>query len=245
MSGADGLNRMPGPGPAGESGRAGVAGEAGRAGDVAAAVAAARPHKPAPARHRCVLASKNAHKLAELQRILGDELPDLALEGFAGPAPVESGLTFEENALIKARAAAAATGLPALADDSGICVDVLGGMPGMFSARWAGPGRDDRDNLELLLWQLHDVPDTARAAQFIAVAAVALPNGREAAVRGIWPGSILREARGTDGFGYDPIFLPEGSDRSAAELGPAEKDAASHRRRAFAALVPHLRTLLA
>ncbi|MFD2758456.1 RdgB/HAM1 family non-canonical purine NTP pyrophosphatase [Gulosibacter faecalis] len=193
---------------------------------------------------QAVLASKNAHKLEELRRVLAAQVPELELLPYDGDAPVESGLTFEENALIKARAACAATGRPALADDSGICVDVLGGMPGMFSARWAGPGRSDRDNLELLLWQLTDVPDSAREAQFVAVAAVALPDGRELAVRGTWPGTILREVRGEGGFGYDPIFLPEGETQSAGELTPERKDALSHRRRAFDALAPKLRELL-
>ncbi|MFD2674134.1 RdgB/HAM1 family non-canonical purine NTP pyrophosphatase [Gulosibacter bifidus] len=194
---------------------------------------------------RVVLASKNAHKLQELQRILQPDLPKLELVSYEGEAPVENGLTFEANALIKARAAAAQTGLPALADDSGICVDVLGGMPGMFSARWSGPNRNDRDNVDLLLWQLNDVADESRGAAFVAAAAIALPDGREVAVRGTWPGSILREIRGEGGFGYDPIFLPEGSAVSSAEMAPEEKDALSHRRRAFTALIPHIRELLA
>lgn len=194
---------------------------------------------------RSVLASKNAHKLEELQRILGEQLPELELLPYDGEAPVESGLTFEENALIKARAAAAATGLPALADDSGICVEALGGMPGIFSARWSGPGRSDAENVELLLWQLNDVADGARAAKFVAVAALALPDGREVTVRGEWPGEILREVRGEGGFGYDPIFLPEGEEVSAAEMSPERKDALSHRRRAFAAMAPRLQELFA
>lgn len=194
---------------------------------------------------RAVLASKNAHKLEELQRILGEQVPELELLSYDGEAPVESGLTFEENALIKARAAAAATGLPALADDSGICVEALGGMPGIFSARWSGPGRSDAENVKLLLWQLSDVADEARGAKFVAVAALALPDGREATVRGEWPGEILREVRGEGGFGYDPIFLPEGEEVSAAEMSPERKDALSHRRRAFAAMAPHLHEMLA
>lgn len=191
-----------------------------------------------------VLASKNAHKLEELARILGPELPEISLSNYAGEAPVEDGLTFEANALIKARAAARATGKPALADDSGLCVEVLGWMPGIFSARWSGPARSDRDNVELLLWQLNDVPDDSRTASFVAAAAIALPDGREVAVRGSWLGSILREVRGENGFGYDPIFLPDGESMSAAEIEPAQKDAVSHRRRAFTELIPHLRELL-
>ncbi|WP_282851409.1 RdgB/HAM1 family non-canonical purine NTP pyrophosphatase [Gulosibacter sediminis] len=193
---------------------------------------------------RAVLASKNAHKLAELQRILGAQLPELELLSYDGKAPVESGLTFEENALIKARAAAQSTGLPAIADDSGICVEVLGGMPGIFSARWSGPDRSDADNVDLLLWQLSDVPDSARAAQFVAVAAVALPDGTEFTVRGEWPGRIVREVRGAGGFGYDPVFLPEGETESAAEMTAERKDSMSHRRRAFEAIAPELQRLL-
>ncbi|SJM57195.1 RdgB/HAM1 family non-canonical purine NTP pyrophosphatase [Gulosibacter sp. 10] len=191
---------------------------------------------------RVVLASKNEHKLVELRRILEPALPGIRLEGYDGPAPAETGLSFAENALIKARAAARATGLPAIADDSGISVEALGGMPGIFSARWSGPGRSDAENVDLLLWQLGDVPDYARAARFVAAAALVVPGRFEDAVTGEWHGTILRERRGEGGFGYDPIFLPDGSDRSAAELAPAEKDATSHRRRAFDALVPRLRT---
>lgn len=191
-----------------------------------------------------VLASKNAHKLEEIQRILGAELPQLQLVNFDGEAPAEIGLTFEANALIKARAAAEATGQPAIADDSGLCVEALGWMPGIFSARWSGPARDERENIDLLLWQLLDVPDEARTASFVAAAALVLPDGREAAVRGTWLGSILREVRGEGGFGYDPIFLPDGEELSAAELGADEKDAVSHRRRAFTELVPYLRDML-
>ena len=191
-----------------------------------------------------VLASRNAHKLEELRRILAPTLGEIELVGDDGPEPVENGVTFEANALIKARAAAQRTGLPALADDSGIAVDVLGGSPGIFSARWAGPQRSDADNLDLLLWQLSDVADEHRGAKFVAAAALVMPDGREVAVRGEWPGSILRERRGAGGFGYDPIFLPEGSERAAAELDAAEKDALSHRRRAFEALAPHLQAWL-
>lgn len=195
-----------------------------------------------------VLASHNAHKLAEVRRIVTPLVPGLELLGYDGPEPVENGTSFEDNALLKARAAAAHTGLPAIADDSGIAVDVLGGSPGMFSARWGGPARSDRANLELLLWQLNDVPDTHRSGAFVCVAAIAFPSGHpnagsDTAVRGTWHGSILRAPAGEDGFGYDPIFQPEGETRSAAQLTPAEKDARSHRNRAFTALAEVLRKL--
>lgn len=189
---------------------------------------------------RVVLASHNAHKLEELRRILTPLVTGLELLGYDGPEPVESGVTFEENALLKARAAARHTGLPAIADDSGIAVQVLGGCPGIFSARWGGPARSDTANVELLLWQLSDLADEYRAAAFVCAAALALPGGEELVVRGEWPGSVLREPAGAGGFGYDPVFRPEGETRSAAELSPAEKDAASHRRRAFTALAPEI-----
>ena len=157
----------------------------------------------------------------------------------------ETGATFEENALAKARDAFAATGLPAVADDSGLAVAALNGMPGVLSARWSGAHGDDRANLELLLGQLRDVPDERRGAAFVS--ACALVHGPGAAdgvvVRGEWTGAIAREPRGENGFGYDPIFVPDGSTRSAAELSAAEKDAASHRGRALALLVPALRKL--
>lgn len=189
---------------------------------------------------RVVLASHNAHKLEELRRILTPLVTGLELLGYDGPEPVESGVTFEENALLKARAAARHTGLPAIADDSGIAVQVLGGCPGIFSARWGGPARSDTANVELLLWQLSDLADEYRAAAFVCAAALAVPGGEELVVRGEWPGSVLREPAGAGGFGYDPVFRPEGETRSAAELSPAEKDAASHRRRAFTALAPEI-----
>lgn len=193
-----------------------------------------------------VLASHNTHKLEELRRILAPLVPGIELIGYDGPEPVESGLTFEENALIKARAAAAHTGLPALADDSGIAVDAMHGSPGIFSARWAGPDRSDTANVDLLLWQLGDIDDPHRTARFVCAAALALPPddtgqpGDDIAVRGEWPGVMLREVRGDGGFGYDPIFQPDGETRSAAELSATEKDALSHRRRAFSALAPEI-----
>ncbi|MEO8527845.1 MAG: RdgB/HAM1 family non-canonical purine NTP pyrophosphatase [Pseudolysinimonas sp.] len=184
-----------------------------------------------------VLATHNAHKVVELRRILGDLLGPHELIAYDGPEPIEDGDTFEANALIKARAAHAHTGLPALADDSGISVDALGGAPGIHSARYAGT-RDDSDNLARLLTNLEEVDD--RAAQFVCAAAL-VDEGVEYVDLGVWPGSVLPAAAGEGGFGYDPIFLPQGETRSAAQLSPAEKDAASHRARAFIALTAELR----
>lgn len=193
---------------------------------------------------RVVLASHNAHKLEELRRILGPLVPQIELIGYEGPEPVENGTTFEENALIKARAAAAHTGLPAIADDSGIAVDILGGSPGIFSARWGGPARSDTTNVDLLLWQLTDVDDVHRGAGFVCAAALVVPDTDEVCELGVWPGQILREPAGEHGFGYDPIFRPDGEQRSAAELSPEEKDAASHRTRAFTQLADLMRERL-
>lgn len=199
-----------------------------------------------------VLASHNAHKLTELRRILGPLIPGVELIGYDGPEPIENGLSFAENALLKARAAAAYTGLPAIADDSGIAVNVLGGCPGIFSARWGGPARSDQANVDLLLWQLTDVSDDHRDAGFICAAALVLPSdpgtpqtdaedaSLEVCKLGVWPGRVLREPRGAEGFGYDPVFQPEHEERSAAELSAAEKDALSHRTRAFSALAPEI-----
>ncbi|ABM15063.1 non-canonical purine NTP pyrophosphatase, rdgB/HAM1 family [Mycolicibacterium vanbaalenii PYR-1] len=158
----------------------------------------------------------------------------------------ETGATFEENAMAKARDAFAATGLPAVADDSGLEVDALNGMPGVLSARWAGRHGDDAANTALLLGQLGDVPEERRGAAFVSACALVFGPGEaeRVVVRGEWRGSIVREARGDGGFGYDPVFLPTGSARTAAELSPAEKDASSHRGRALAALLPSLRALI-
>ncbi len=199
---------------------------------------------------RLVLATRNAHKVGELREILADVLAELDLDivGLADfpdvPDVVEDGVTFAENALLKARAVAAATGLPALADDSGLAVDVLGGAPGIFSARWSGRHGDDRANLELLLAQLSDVRDEHRGAGFVCAAAIALPDGRTRVEEGHFRGTLTREPRGTNGFGYDPILLVDGDTRTSAELSPAEKNAVSHRGTAFRALSDALRELL-
>lgn len=193
---------------------------------------------------RVVLATHNAHKVAELQSIVSRVRPDIEVVSYDGPEPVEDGTSFQANALIKARTAAAHTGLVALADDSGICVDVLGGSPGVFSAYWAGHDKDDGANLALLLDQISDlVRDEDRTAHYTSVIALVTPEGEEHTVEGIWPGRVAREPRGEGGFGYDPIFVPEGDDRSAAELTAAEKNAVSHRSRALEAIVPLLEKL--
>ncbi len=193
-----------------------------------------------------LVASRNRKKLAELRRVLdgaGVALTLLSLDDVApfDEAP-ETGATFEENALAKARDAHRASGLPSVADDSGLEVDALNGMPGVLSARWSGRHGEDRANTALLLAQLGDVPDERRGAAFVSACALVSSAG-EVLVRGVWPGSIVREARGDGGFGYDPVFLPSGSSRTAAELTPEEKDAVSHRGRALAALLPGLREL--
>lgn len=191
-----------------------------------------------------VLATHNAHKIAELQAIVSRVRPDIEVVGYEGPEPIEDGTTFQANALIKARTAARHTGLVALADDSGVCVDVLGGSPGVFSAYWAGHRKDDAANLELLLDQISDLSrDEDRTAHYTSVIALVTPTGEEHTVEGIWPGRIAHEPRGGGGFGYDPIFVPEGSEKSAAELTAAEKNAVSHRARALEALVPLLAAL--
>ena len=194
-----------------------------------------------------LLATHNAKKLAELRRIveaaaLGVRVVGLVdVTGYSEPEEPEP--TFEGNALIKARAAASATGLAALADDSGLEVDALGGMPGVRSARWAGPGASDADNLELLLRQVSDVADDRRTARFVCAMALVVPGGHEHVVRATLEGRLARDQRGGHGFGYDSAFVPFGLDRTTAELAPAEKDAISHRGQAVRAMVEHLRTL--
>jgi XTP/dITP diphosphohydrolase len=193
-----------------------------------------------------VLATRNAHKVEELRRILAPSgIALVGLDDFPDAGEVaETGATFAENALLKAHAAAAATGLVAIADDSGIAVDALNGMPGVLSAFWAGRSRDDAANLRLVLEQIEDVPDERRGAAFVCAAAAATPDGREVVVEGRVEGALTREARGAGGFGYDPIFVPAGETRTTAEMSAAEKDAVSHRGAAFRALVPLLVELL-
>ncbi|MQA11168.1 MAG: RdgB/HAM1 family non-canonical purine NTP pyrophosphatase [Pseudonocardiaceae bacterium] len=198
-----------------------------------------------------VLATRNGKKLDELRRILDAEgitglrvlgLEELESRGVpAIPETQETEATFEGNAVAKAVDVARASGLPAVADDSGLEVDALNGMPGVLSARWAGKHGDDGANLELVLGQLSDVPDERRGAAFVCATALVTPDGTETVVRGEWRGTLTREPRGTAGFGYDPIFLPEGQSRTAAELDPQEKDADSHRGRALRLLLPGLR----
>ena len=197
---------------------------------------------------RLLLATRNAGKLAELQRLLATAVPGVEVLGLRDvpeyPEAPETGATFAENALLKAREAVRYTGLAAVADDSGITVDALNGMPGILSARWSGRHGDDPANTALLLGQLADVPDERRGAGFVCAAALVLPDGTERVLERTWRGAVLREPRGSNGFGYDPVFLPEGLDRTSAELAAAEKDAISHRGQAFAALIPVVAELL-
>ncbi len=207
-----------------------------------------------PSAPRLVLATRNRHKIAELSRILsaaGAGVILVGLESFPdAPDVPETGLTFADNALLKARSIASHTGLPAVADDSGLCVDALHGMPGVFSARWSGRHGDDQANLDLVLGQIADV--SARGAQFVCVAALVLPRDsgaargaspggaprREWTATGMIAGSLTRAPRGSNGFGYDPVFVPEGASLTTAEIAPEAKDAISHRGRAFRALAP-------
>jgi len=190
---------------------------------------------------RLVLATRNVGKVEELRRILDGSVELLGLDDVASyePGP-ETGATFAENALLKAREAVQHTGLPAVADDSGLAVDAMNGMPGVLSARWAGQHGRDRANLELLLQQLADVPDARLGAGFVCAAAYALPDGRSDVVLAEMRGRLVREPRGSNGFGYDPIFVPDDVDVTSAELSDAEKDAISHRGKAFRLLAPKL-----
>lgn len=197
-----------------------------------------------------LVASRNPKKLAELRRVLEHAgvsgLQVISLDEVApfDEAP-ETGTTFEANALAKARDGYTATGLPCVADDSGLAVDALNGMPGVLSARWSGVHGDDAANTALLLAQLRDVPDGRRGAAFVSACALVWGPGEDSEVvmRGEWPGTIAREARGDRGFGYDPVFIPDGDNRTAAQRDPGEKDAESHRGRALALLLPTLRRL--
>ncbi|MDQ6755237.1 MAG: RdgB/HAM1 family non-canonical purine NTP pyrophosphatase [Actinomycetota bacterium] len=201
---------------------------------------------------RLVLATHNQGKLRELRELLRGQIPGLDVDhqvvdaaAVGAPDVAETGVTFTENSLLKARSVAEATGLVAVADDSGLAVDVLGGAPGIFSARWAGRHGDDQANLELLLAQLADIDEMHRGAQFVCAAALAVPSAAgstavEHVETGELPGVLLREARGTGGFGYDPILSPDGLCVSCAELAPEEKNAISHRGQAFRKLLPHI-----
>jgi len=195
-----------------------------------------------------VLATRNAHKLDELSRLLSAAGVEIELVPLPGDAPevAETESTFAGNALLKARAISAHTGLPAIADDSGLCVDALNSMPGILSARWAGGHGDDRANLELVLAQIRDVPEGRRGAQFVCAAAIVIPGdvAVERVVEGVVEGSLLTEARGANGFGYDPIFVPYGFAQTTAEMSAEQKDSISHRGQAMAALVPLIRDLV-
>lgn len=191
---------------------------------------------------RVVLATRNAKKLAELRRILAEAAPQVEVLGLDDvavyPEPAETQRTFEGNALLKARACTAATGLPALADDSGLAVDVLSQMPGVRSARWAGPGASDEENNTLLLRQLEDVPAAERTARFICAMALVLPDGTEHVRVGEMRGRLAVSPAGNNGFGYDPLFVAEGNTMTNGELEPSAKDAISHRGRAVRAILP-------
>jgi XTP/dITP diphosphohydrolase len=203
---------------------------------------------PTQAPPRLVLATANQHKLVELTRILADGRVDVALTSLAefpgAPDIAETGATFAANALLKAHAIAQFTGLPAVADDSGLCADALNGMPGVLSARWSGRHGADEANLRLVLAQLSDVPDERRGAQFVCAAALVLPGGREHVSEGVMRGRLIREPRGHNGFGYDPIFVPESADITTAEMASAEKDRISHRGKALRGLAPVIAAFL-
>lgn len=197
---------------------------------------------------RLILATRNAYKVTELRAILADAGLTLELVGADAypeiPDVKETGVTFAENALLKAHTLARTTGVPAIADDSGLCVDVLGGAPGIFSARWAGRHGDDKANLDLLLAQLGDIDTPHRGAHFACAAALALPTGTERVVEGRLDGTLRHTPSGAGGFGYDPILQPDGETRTCAELPAEEKNAISHRGKAFRALAPAVAELL-
>ena len=191
-----------------------------------------------------LLATRNLHKLAELRRILADVQPDLRVIGLQDAIPYEelpeTGATFADNAVTKARVGAETTGLITVADDSGLEVDALNGMPGVLSARWSGRHGDDATNLRLLLDQIVDVPDGRRGAAFVCAAALVTPGGAQVVVEGRMTGRLVRQPRGHNGFGYDPIFVADGKTLTNGELPPAEKDAISHRGKAMRAIAPHI-----
>lgn len=200
--------------------------------------------------HKLVLATRNQGKIEEFRRILEELAPGqidlIGVDQFPHLVDVdETGSTFEENSLLKARYTSEATGLPAIADDSGLCVDALNGDPGIYSARWAGTHGDDRANLEKVLDQLKDVPDENRTAYFICVASLVLPDGRQQVAEGRFEGHILHAPVGNNGFGYDPIFQPLGMSISSAQMSAAEKDLVSHRGKSLRSLAPHVIQMLA
>lgn len=199
--------------------------------------------------HKLVLATRNQGKITEFRRILDALAPGsielIGVDQFSDLVDVEeTGSTFEENSLLKARYTCQATGLPAIADDSGLCVDALNGDPGIFSARWAGSHGDDQANLEKVLDQLKDVPDENRTAHFMCVASLVLPDGREEVAEGRFEGRILHAPVGENGFGYDPIFQPLGLGISSAQMSAEEKDLVSHRGKSLRAIAPHVIQLL-
>jgi XTP/dITP diphosphohydrolase len=199
--------------------------------------------------HSLVLATRNLGKVIEFRRILESLAPGeidlIGLDKFPDLEDVEeTGSTFEENALLKARYTAAMTGLPSISDDSGLCIDALGGAPGIFSARWAGTHGDDKANVVKVLDELSAVPDEMRGAYFICVAALVMPDGREEVAEGRFEGRILHRAIGDQGFGYDPIFAPLGMSISSAQMSSDEKDACSHRGKSLRAIAPHVIEML-
>jgi len=200
--------------------------------------------------HKLVLATRNQGKITEFRRILEELAPGqielLGVDQFPDLVDVEeTGSTFEENSLLKARYTSEATGLPAIADDSGLCIDALNGDPGIFSARWAGSHGDDRANIEKVLEQLRDVPDAQRTAYFICVASLVMPDGRHTVAEGRFQGRILHKPVGQNGFGYDPIFQPLGLSISSAEMSAEEKDLVSHRGKSLRAIAPDVIQMLA
>jgi XTP/dITP diphosphohydrolase len=200
--------------------------------------------------HKLVLATRNQGKITEFRRILDELAPGqielIGVDQFPDLVDVdETGSTFEENSLLKSRYTCMATGLPAIADDSGLCVDFLNGDPGIFSARWAGNHGDDQANIEKLLQQLKEVPDTERTAHFKCVASLVMPDGREQVAEGRFEGHILHAPVGDNGFGYDPIFQPLGLSISSAQMSAQEKDLVSHRGKSLRSIAPHVIQMLA